>query len=291
MYRWGLRVKFLPMKKPDCRIVLLATPLLLLMAISSGAQNTTTGTQSGAVSQKPDQKDPEEIIKRAIEVYGGSAYLNVHTVVGRGLFTSFRDGISQLPATFVDYIVYPERERTEFTGGGTHVIQTNVGEQGWNFDGATKTIKDQKPEQIEDFKFAVKTSIDYFLRGNWRQEGAKLSYVGRREAGLAKRNETIRLDYPEGFWIEYEFGAKDGLPAKIIYVRKRKNPDSGTLDEFSEEDHLAKPITIDGITSAWVIDHFISTKQSSRITYESIEYNKPIAETLFTKPLTVKGMK
>lgn len=282
------------MKKPDCLIVLLAALFALFLFLPVYAQNGFSSQAPGPANQQPDKKDeqkPEQIIKRAIEVYGGPAYLNVHTVIGRGLFTSFRDGISQLPATFVDYIVYPDKERTEFTGGGTHVIQTNFGDQGWNFDGATKTIKDQKPEQIEEFKFAVKTTIDYLLRGNWRKEEAKLSYVGRREAGLAKRNETIRLDYADGFWIEYEFGAKDGLPAKIIYVRKRKNPDTGTLDEYNEEDHLAKPITIDGITSAWVIDHFINTKQSSRIAYESIEYNKPIAEALFTKPLTVKGLK
>src|SRR6266853_1631379 len=183
------------MRKPDFQIALCAALLVLLLSLSAFAQNSTTGTQSsGPAKQKPDQKEdqkPEQIIKRAIDVYGGAAYLNVHTIIGRGFYTTYRDGASQLPARFVDYIVYPDKERTEFTGGGTHLIQTNFGDQGWNFDGATKTIKDQKPEQIEDFKFAVKTSIDYLLRGNWRPEGAKLSYVGRREAGLAKRNETI----------------------------------------------------------------------------------------------------
>lgn len=283
------------MKKPDRLIVLLAAPLGLFLSLAAFAQSSTTGTQSSSASnQKPAQNDaqnPEQIIKHAIAVYGGDAYLNVRTVIGRGLYTSFRDGVSQLPAAFVDYIVYPDRERTEFTGGGSRVIQTNVGDQGWVFDGAVKTIKDQKPEQVEDFKFGVKTGIDYLLRGLWRKQGAKLRYVGRREAGLAKRNETIRLDYPDGFWIEYEFGAKDGLPAKIIYLRKRKNPDTGVVDEYSEEDHLAKPITIDGITCAWVIDHFINTKQSSRVAYESIDYNKPVADTLFTKPATIKGLK
>jgi hypothetical protein len=265
-----------------------------LLCIALAAAILLTGTPSARVNaqdKRPAPPDPEQIIKRAIEAYGGAAYLNVHTVIGHGLYTTFRDGVSQLPAAFVDYIVYPDKERTEFIGGGTRIIQTNYGDQGWNFDGAVKNIKDQKPEQIEDYKFGVKTSIDYFLRGNWRKSGAKLSYAGRREAGLAKRNETLRLDYPDGFWIEYEFGAKDGLPAKIIYLRKRKNPDTGAVEEFNEEDRMAKPIAIDGITSAWVIDHFINTKQSSRITYESVEYNKPIADTLFAKPLTIKGLK
>ncbi len=97
----------------------------------------------------------------------------------------------------------------------------------WLFDGAVKKISDQTPAQVEDFKRAMRTSVENLLRGWWKKEGGKVTYVGRREAGLAKRNETVRLTYPDGFWIEYEFGARDGLPAKIIYKRTRKNPDIG----------------------------------------------------------------
>lgn len=247
--------------------------------------------QSATPSPTTADQKCEQIINRAIEVLGGSNYLNVRTIIGRGYYTQFADGISQLPAKFVDYIVYPDKERTEFTGGGARTVQTNFGDQGWIFDGAAKTLNDQKPAQIEDFKFGVKTTIETLLRGDWRKQGAKLTYIGRREAGLAKRNETVRLTYPEGFWMEYEFGAKDGLPAKIIYERKRKNADSGELEEAIEEDRLAKPITIDGVTAPWVIDHYIAGKQTSRIAYESIEYNKPIPDSLFAKPATIKGLK
>jgi hypothetical protein len=248
--------------------------------------DSRTPAQSAA-----DQQKCEDIVTRAIAVLGGDKYLSVRSITGRGLYTHFQDGVSQLPAQFVDYLVYPDRERTEFIGGGTHVIQVNDGDRGWIFDGAAKTLNDQKAPQIEDFKFGLKTSLETLLRGSWRKEGAKLSYVGRREAGLARRNETVRLTWPDGFWIEYEFGAKDGLPAKIIYMRNRKNADSGGLEEMLEEDRLAKPIAIDGITAPWVIDHFIAGKQSSRISYESIEYNRSIADSLFTKPASIKGLK
>ena len=115
--------------------------------------------------------------------------------------------------------------------------------------------------------------------------------MGRREAGLAKRNETIRIVYPDNFWIEYEFGAKDFMPAKIIYKRQRKDPDSGDMVEVTEEDQLFKFITIDGVTAPWVIDHYINGKQSSRINYESVQYNQHFAENLFTKPADVKSIK
>jgi hypothetical protein len=259
--------------------------ILLLMGLSARAQ-----TASKASPTATDQK-AQEIVNRAIEVLGGARYLSVHTIIGRGFFTPFHDGVSQVPMKFVDYIVYPDKERTEFTSNGVRTIQVNFGDQGWIFDGAVKTLNDQKPAQIEDFKFSFRASVETILRGEWRKAGAKLSYVGRREAGLAKRNETVRLTFPDGFWLEYEFAARDGLPAKIIYMRKHKNMDSGEMEEDLEEDRLQKPITIDGITAPWVIDHYIAGKQTSRINYESIDYNKPVPDSLFTKPASIKGLK
>jgi hypothetical protein len=244
-------------------------------------------------AEQISQIDPkaERIVSRAIEAVGGSSYLNVRSVVGRGFYTVYKEGASQIPARFLDYIVYPDQERTEFTGGGVRVIQTNSGDSGWVFDGAVKTITDMKPEQIEDFKRSMRTSVENLLRGWWRKENATLSYIGRREAGLAKRNETVRLTYPNGFWIEYEFGAKDSLPAKAIYKRNRTNPDSGDMEETIEEDRFAKPITVDGVTAPWVIDHFTNKVQTSRINYESIEYNRVLPDSLFAKPANVKSVK
>jgi len=277
-------IDFFSMSKGYSKTVLFVAQLMLFTFFANAQ---TSGQEVKATS---DEKS-EQIITRAIEVLGGSSYLSIRTIIGRGFFTPFHEGVSQVPAKFVDYIVFPDKERTEFVSNGVRTIQVNYGNQGWIFDGAVKTLNDQKPDQIEEFKFGFKTTVETLLRGAWRKDGAKLSYVGRREAGLAKRNETVRLTYANGFWIEYEFGAKDGLPAKIIYLRKHKNADSGELEESIEEDRLAKPITIDGITAPWVIDHYIAGKQTSRISYESIEYNKPIPDTVFTKPANIKALK
>ena len=60
---------------------------------------------------------------------------------------------------------------------------------------------------------------------------------------------------------------------------------------MTEEDHLAKPITIGQITAPWVIDHFTNGVQTSRVGYESVEYNTPLAESLFVKPTNIKSLK
>jgi hypothetical protein len=259
--------------------------IVAVVAVSVRAQAT-----SGEATVSVDEKS-QQIIDKTIQVLGGPAYLKVNTVIGKGFYTTFSQGTSQIPARFLDYISYPDRERTEFSGAGIRTIQTNVGNTGWLFDGAVKTITDQSPVQIEEFKRAMRTSLENLLRGWWKKEGGKIVYVGRREAGLAKRNETIRLTFLSGFWIEYEFGAKDALPAKMIYKRTRKNPDSGDEEETTEEDRFFKFITVDGINAPWVVDHFINGTQSNRINYESIQYNQKLPDTLFAKPQNVKAIK
>jgi hypothetical protein len=250
----------------------------------------TTFAQATTPEVSVDEKS-QQIINKAVEVMGGPGYLNVNTLIGKGFYTAYAQGTSQIPTKFLDYIVYPDRERTEFTSLGIRTIQTNVADKGWVFDGAVKTINDMSPAQVEEFKRAMRTSLENLLRGWWKREGGKIVYVGRREAGLAKRNETIRLTFPNGFWIEYEFGAKDYLPNKMIYKRTRKNPDSGDQEETTEEDHFFKFITVDGVNVPWVIDHFINGVQSSRVNYESIQYNQKIPDSLFAKPENVKAIK
>jgi hypothetical protein len=260
--------------------------LLLIPALCASARAQTAATPQASSDEKS-----EEIIKKAIDALGGETYLNVRTVVGRGFYTAFQEGASQLPTRFLDYIAYPDRERTEFTGSGVKVIQTNSGDTGWLFDGGTKKISDMKPAQIEDFKRSMRTSVENLLKGWWRKQGASIKYVGRREAGLARRNDAVRLTYPDGFWIEYEFGTKDSLPAKILYQRTRTKMDSDETEDLNEEDRLAKHITEAGVTAPWVIDHFVNGFQTSRINYESIEYNRALPDSLFAKPENVKDLK
>jgi hypothetical protein len=257
--------------------------LFCLTSLSAVAQN-----EIPIARQTPTASDEkaEQVIQRAIEAMGGASYLNVRTVIGRGLFTQYQDGQSGLPSTFVDYIVFPDRERTEFKASAGKIIQTNSGDKGWLYDGAAKTIKDMTKEQVEDFKLAMRSSVDNILHGFWRKDGAKLTYVGRREAGLAKRNEAVRLTYPDGSAVEFEFGAKDSLPMKVLY--KRKNADG---EEIAEEDRLAQHVQVGGVTVPFVIDHYRAGVQTSRINYQSIEFNAPVPDTLFARPANVKAVK
>src|SRR5829696_2922778 len=138
--------------------------MILVLILSLFLAQTPAPVASSSVDEKSQQ-----IIDHAVAALGGQKYLNVQTVVGKGFYTTFKDGMSQIPARFLDYIAYPDSERTEFVGAGIRTIQTNVGDTGWLFDGAVKKISDQGPAQIEEFKRALRTSLEYVLRGYWKK--------------------------------------------------------------------------------------------------------------------------
>ncbi len=233
----------------------------------------------------PQTEKAEAIIAKAVQAVGGERYLQVRSLIGRGKYSVLKDGAVVSFQAFVDVMVYPDRERAEFKGGGTQLIQVNTGDTGWVFDGDQGVIKVQTETQIAAFKQGLRTSLDNLLRGSWKGS-AELSYLGKRPATLGKRNEAIRLTYSDGFVVEFEFAADDGIPQKAMY--KRQNADG---EDVKEEDRYAQFVETGGIRAPYIIDHLTDGKPSSRINYESIEFNKPIPDSIFAKPANIKDAK
>lgn len=246
--------------------------ILLCANFSSFAQN-----------QKTDEK-AEAILKRAVANLGGERYLQVKSIVGRGKFSLMQQNTVISFQNFVDIIAYPDKERTEFKSSVSRTVQTNVGDGGWIFDGDAQTIKEQTKEQIEGFKRGIRTSLDNLLRGSWRGKG-DLTYVGRRQAGLGKRNDVLKLTFEDGFTVEFEF-SDDGLPMKALFTRL-----SAEKEELKEEDRYAQFVDVQGIKTPFIIDHFSNNQQTSRINYETVEFNKQIPESIFAKPKSAKELK
>jgi len=254
--------------------------VLLILPVAAVAQD------SFAEKQQPKRTEQAEaVLTKAIQTLGGEKYLNVKTQVGRGKFSIIKDSAVVSFQTFTDVIVYPDKERTDFKGGGSRTVQTNVANSGWVYDGDQELIKAQDEKQIENFKRGIRTSLDYLLRGHWRGQG-ELSYVGKRPATLGKRNEVIKLTYKDGLVVEFEFAADDGLPQKGSY--KRLNADN---EEIKEEDRYAQFIDVDGIKTPFIIDRFTGSTQTSRINYQTVEFNKSIPDSIFSKPANAKALK
>ncbi|HXH68834.1 MAG TPA: hypothetical protein VNI60_00665, partial [Pyrinomonadaceae bacterium] len=62
-------------------------------------------------------------------------------------------------------------------------------------------------------------------------------------------------------------------------------------EEIKEEDRYAQFVDVQGIKVPFIIDHFSDKQQTSRINYESIEFNKQISDSIFNKPKSAKELK
>jgi Gram-negative bacterial TonB protein C-terminal len=236
------------------------------------------------IVQKDDKA--ETIVQKAVEKLGGAKYLQVKNIVSTGNYTLFRAGTADLPSSFIDVISFPLKERTEFKKSGSKTVQTNSGENGWIYDAGTQTLRDQNPAEIANFKQTMRTSLDNILRGGWRSENAKLSYVGKRAATLGKRNDVVKLVYPDGFTVEYEFDGTDGMPMKSVFDGK---DDDGAAAK--EEERYAQFVNVQGVAIPFIVDRWTGGKQVSRINYSKIEINKNVSDSIFTKPADVKSLK
>ena len=259
-----------------------AAAVLIFVAVFASALSAQNAAAGANPSMRDDKADA--IVTRAVQFLGGDRYLQVRSQVGKGTFSVIKDGGVVSYQSFTDAIVFPDRERTEFKNGGVRTVQTNTGKTGWVFDGEQNLIKIQSETQIANFRRGLRVSLDNLLRGFWKGDAA-LAYVGRRAATLGKRNEVVRLTYTDGLAVEFEFAVDDGSPAKAVY--KSKNGD----EEITEEDRYAQFVDVSGVKTPFVIDRFTGGKQSSRINYESIDFNRPILESVFAKPSNPKDAK
>lgn len=257
-------------------------PIILCLVVLFLSESTLAQDEEA----KPHLKGKaESVIGSAIRNLGGEKYLQVKTQVGRGRFSVIREGAVISYQSFVDVIVFPDKERTDFKGGGSRTIQANSGNTGWLYDDSLDTVKLQNESQIASFKQSIRTSLDNLLHGYWKGD-AELTYIGKRAATLGKRNEALKLAYKDGFVVEFEFASDDGLPQKAIYKRT-----TAEGEEITEEDRYAQFIDVAGVKTPFIIDRFTNGKQTSRINYESVEFNKVIPDSIFTKPATAKDAK
>lgn len=251
----------------------------------NGGWLDTSNKGSDTTNAVGDPARAATIVEKAVQLLGGDRYRQVRTQIGRGKFSVLHEQTVASFQAFLDVIVFPDKERTEFKGNGSRTVQVNVGSTGWVFDGDQELIKIQNAKQVEDFKKGIRTSLDNLLRGGWKGE-AELGYVGKRPASLGKRNDVLKLTYKDGFAVEFEFASDDGMPQRAIY---RRNNEDG--DEIKEEDRYAQFIDVGGIKAPFIIDRFTNGKPSSRINFESIEFNKSIPDSIFAKPATPKEAK
>jgi hypothetical protein len=259
---------------------------VLLIGLTVGAAMARTGSPSAV--QLGDENDPARaaaLIKDAIAARGGAAYLKIRTVVSHGEYTPYAKGVSTVPDHFVDRIVYPDRERTDFGSGSSKTIQTNVGNHGWVYDGMQKQIHDQTEAQVKQFQQGARYDLDNILRGGWQAADAKLVYMGRREAWRNTFAEAVRIEFADGATVIVDFDPRTKLPIMTEFKTIR---DEGTT---SDQVRYYQWLDFNGIKFPKIQDSYRDGKQTSRTYFDDVSFNLDIPDRVFEKPGSVKEIK
>lgn len=247
---------------------------------------TAVGATAGI--QEQDENDPARaaaVVSAAIAARGGDAYLKIRTVESRGQFTPFDKGVSGDPMSFVDYIAYPGRERTEFGKGDDKFVQSNSEAANWVYEAKQKMIRDQKEEQIKQFQQSTRFDLDNLLRAAAHQSGVKVVYVGRREAWRNTFSEAVRLDFADGGSATLHFDPRSKLPLMIEY---KSVGEEGTINN---EVRYYRWVEFGGVQFPTFQDFYRNGKQSARVSFDTVSFNVNLPDKLFAKPSNIKEVK
>jgi outer membrane lipoprotein-sorting protein len=252
--------------------------LLIIAALIPAAAQARRQTEN-------DSAKAAALIREVISKRGGDAYLKVRTIVSRGTYTPYEKGASGSPQSFVDYIVYPGKERTEFDKGNNKLIQSNSEGANWIYDARQKQIRDQKDEQIKQFQQGARYDLDNLLRAASQQAGVKLIYVGRREPWRSTFSEAVRIEFTDGGSAVLHIDPRAKMPLMAEY---RAIAEEGSVNV---ESRYYRWVDYNGIQYPTLIDSYRDGKQISRVSYDSIDLNVNIPDKLFAKPENIKEVK
>ena len=244
--------------------------------------------QAGVNAQEQDENDPAKaagLVRDAVAARGGDAFLKITTLESRGQYTPYEKAVSGDPLPFVDYIVYPSRERTEFGKGDSKFIQTNSETANWVYDGTQKMIRDQKEEQVKQFQQNSRYDLENLLRTASRQTGVKLVYLGRKEAWRNTFSEALRVDFDDGGTATLHFDPRTRLPLMVEY---KTVGEEGTVNN---EVRYFRWVDFGGVKFPTIQDSYRNGKQSARVGFDTVSFNVSIPDKLFVKPSNIKEVK
>ena len=246
-----------------------------------------------ARAQRVDPNDPKnvqrgaELIKQAVQARGGERFLKFTNIMSSGIYTPFQKGLSQIPIPFIDWVIYPDKERTEFGKGKkkNRRIQVNVGKTGWVYDGDAETLKDQTDKQIEEHLEGLDFDIDRLLRAAAKGDGVEIGFAGREETRPGERADAIAIRFKSDRTAYLLLDSQTHLPMSMSY---EKTEDGGLV---KQETRYNQYVDYDGVKFPNIVDFIRDNVQTGRVNIESIKLNTQISDELFTKPANAKAVK
>ncbi len=246
-------------------------------------------------AQKADPADPanadkgRKILQQVIEARGGAKFLSYKTIQSSGQWSPFHEGLSSDPVPFVDYLIFPDKERTEFGKGKKKKdrrLNVNIGDTGWVYDGEAETLKEQTAIQITEFKESRESDLDALLKAAGTGRDVTVNFYGREETKPGERADVITLKVKSGREFFLLIDPLTKLPMTLSYEKP-----GGEKGTEKYEFRFNQYVEYDGVKFPNIVDLYKGRIQISRVNNTSIKLDVAISETLFVKPASAKDVK
>jgi hypothetical protein len=246
------------------RRVLYAGVLLAAFHAQGYAQTTTGGRQ---------------LLDALLQALGGQVFLEAREIKTTGRFYQFkRDQISSADL-YLDYVKWPDMERTEFGKEKQRTININHGTEGWLVHPPVKKgdpeVQEQTPAQTEDFLTNFKTSFDYMLRFVANTPKASVLNAGTEVVDF-KRTDVLEIRDAEKNLLRIFVDRETRLPMK---TQTRL-----TGESVVHEDVLANWHRFDGVMTPLMVVRFKDGAKTMEIRTDTVEYNSGLPDNLFAPP-------
>lgn len=232
-----------------------------------------------------DQDRSLKLFEEAVRAMGGETFLAVRDIVAEGvLYYLNREGDNSNRIRYNDYTKLPDKSRYEEGNNrkARDVVVFNLEKnEGWILEGQRDT-REATPEEMKDFRNAVKHSLDTIFRFRYKDPQNKLFYLGPGE-GADITSEAVKLLDPENDEVTVYFDRNSKLPVKIQYQTLDRQ---GVLHRYREE--YSQWHRIQGVNTPLRIDVYDNNRRALQRFVLKIAYNTGLADSFFVKPVPPK---
>ena len=219
------------------------------------------------------QARPVQAIDQMIQALGGQTFLDVDDIHTTGRFFGFTRGELTSADLFVDYIKFPDMERTELGASKNKSITINKGKEGSKLEGK-KDPEQQTPGEGEEFLKGFKTSFDYVLRFVLTEKQTTIQNVGNEIIDF-KRAEVVELRDPAKNLIRFYIDRGTHLPLKM---EVRRSGESKVREEQYANWHKFQDVM-----TPLFVSRYVDKVKAMEIRAETVVYNSGLSDDLFTK--------
>lgn len=229
-----------------------------------------------AFSNAGAQSRSNPVIEQMIQALGGPAFLNVKEIHTSGRFFSFTKGDLSGSDLFVDYIKFPDMERTEFGKDKNKSITINSGKEGWKIE-PKEEPEPQPVVQAEEFLENFKTSFDYVTR-----------FVLKHPQTTIQTLATELIDFKRADVVEVRDAAKNRIRFYVdrtshlpIKMQVRRVNESSVSEELYGNWHKFQDVM-----TPLLISRSTNGLKTMEIRAETAAYNSGLSNSLFAVPAT-----